>query len=92
MGFHCGNTSSCYLKDVELKYQLIMHRFLEKDKEPDITRGNLEGTIIPGDITIFRLQGTAEGILKSYIAEGEVLDINPRSFGGIGVLAIKEMA
>ncbi|GAB4112705.1 MAG: fucose isomerase [Candidatus Caldatribacteriota bacterium] len=92
MGFHCGNTSSCYLKDEELKYQLIMHRFLEKDKEPDITRGNLEGTIIPGDITIFRLQGAVEGVLKGYIAEGEVLDINPQSFGGIGVFAIKEMA
>ena len=92
MGFHCGNTPSCYLKNGELKYQLIMHRFLEKDKEPDISRGNLEGTIIPGDITIFRLQATVEGELKSYIAEGEVLDINPQSFGGIGIFAIKEMA
>ena len=30
--------------------------------------------------------------MKSYIAQGEVLDINPRSFGGIGIFAIKEMA
>ena len=92
MGFHCGNTPSCYLKDAELKYQLIMHRLLEKDKEPDISRGTLEGTIRPGEITLFRLQGTASCELKSYIAQGEVLDINPKSFGGIGVFAVKEMA
>ncbi|MEJ6951846.1 L-fucose/L-arabinose isomerase family protein [Natronospora cellulosivora (SeqCode)] len=92
MGFHCGNTPSCYLKDAEMKYQLIMHRLLEEDKDPNITRGTLEGTIKDGDITLFRLQSTAEGELKSYIAEGEVLDLDPHTFGGIGVFAIKEMA
>lgn len=92
MGFHCGNTPICYLKDAEIKYQLIMHRLIEKNKEPDITRGTLEGTIIPGDITLFRLQGTADCKLKSYIAQGEILDINPKSFGGIGVFAVSEMA
>ena len=64
----------------------------EPGKEPDITRGTLEGTIRPGEVTIFRLQSTAECVLKSYIAQGEVIDINPKSFGGIGVFAIKEMA
>jgi len=92
MGFHCGNTPSCYLKNAELKYQLIMHRLLEQNKEPDISRGTIEGIINPGDITLFRLQGTADGELRSYIAQGEVLDINPKSFGGIGVFAVKEMA
>jgi L-fucose isomerase-like protein len=69
-----------------------MHRLLEKNKEPDISRGTIEGIINPGDITLFRLQGTADGELRSYIAQGEVLDINPKSFGGIGVFAVKEMA
>jgi L-fucose isomerase-like protein len=91
MGFHCGNTPSCHLKAPALKHQLIMHRLLEPDKEPDITRGTLEGTINAGDITLFRLQGSADCRLTSYIAEGEVLDIDPKSFGGIGVVAIKEM-
>ncbi|GAJ24001.1 unnamed protein product, partial [marine sediment metagenome] len=92
MGFHCGNTPICYIKNAEMKYQLIMHRLLEPNKDPDISRGTLEGTIIPGDITLFRLQGTADYELRSYIAQGEVLDINPKSFGGIGVFAVKEMA
>lgn len=92
MGFHCGNTPSCCMKNASLKYQYIMHKLMEKDKEPDITRGTLEGTIMPGEITLFRLQSTADCILKSYIAEGEVIDMDPKSFGSIGVFAVEEMA
>lgn len=92
MGFHCGNTSNCCLKNGAMKYQLIMHRQLEPDKEPDITRGTLEGTINPGNITLFRLQSTADTTLRSYIAQGEVIDVDPKSFGSIGVFAVKEMA
>jgi L-fucose isomerase-like protein len=91
MGFHCGNTSSTCLINGGLKYQLIMHRLMESGKEPDITRGTMEGQIKPGDITLFRLQGAADSVLRSYLAEGAVLDIDPQSFGGIGVIAVKEM-
>lgn len=91
MGFHCGNTPSCKLVKSEMKYQLIMHRGLEPDKEPDITRGTLEGDIAAGDITFFRLQSTAEAGLRGYVAEGEVLPVATRSFGSIGVFAIPEM-
>lgn len=92
MGFHCGNTPKCHINNAAMKYQRIMHRLLEPDKEPNITRGTLEGTIRPGDITLFRLQSTADCILRSYVAEGEVIDVDPKSFGGIGVFAVKEMA
>ncbi|MDD8026507.1 MAG: fucose isomerase [Acidobacteriota bacterium] len=91
MGFHCGNTPSSCLIDAGLKYQLIMHRLQEPGKAPDVTRGTLEGRIKTGGVTIFRLQSTADAILRSYVAEGEVLDIDPKSFGGIGVVAVKEM-
>ena len=91
MGFHCGNTPSCHLAKPEMKYQLIMKRALEPDGEPDITRGTLEGAIRSGEITLFRLQSTADAQLKSYMAEGEVLDVSPKSFGGIGIFAVPEM-
>jgi len=91
MGFHCGNTPMCHLSKGTLKHQLIMYRLIEPDKEPDVTRGTLDGDIKPGKITFFRLQGTAEGCLTSYIAQGEVLPVPTQSFGGIGVFAIKEM-
>jgi len=92
MGFHCGNTPICRLSSGELKYQLIMRRLLEPDSEPDITRGTLEGDIAPDKITFYRLQGNADGTLSAYIAQGEVLPVPTRSFGGIGVFAIPEMA
>jgi len=91
MGFHCGNTPMCRLNKGELKHQLIMWRLLEPGKEPDITRGTLEGDIAAGKITFYRLQGTAEGGLNAYIAQGEVLPVPTCSFGGIGVFAIPEM-
>jgi len=92
MGFHCGNTPSVCMVGSTLKYQLIMHRLMEGEREPDITRGTMEGRIRPGGVTIFRLQATADANLQAYAAEGEVLDIDPKSFGSIGVFAIKEMA
>ena len=93
MGFHCGNTPSCKLKaDRAVKYQLIMHRTLEEaGTEPDITRGTLEGDIAESPITFFRLQCDSDGVLRAYIAEGEVLPVGTRSFGGIGIFAIPEM-
>jgi len=91
MGFHCGNGSSCLMKKPKMQYQLIMKRSLEPDSEPDITRGTLEGQVIPGDITLFRLQSSADTSLKAYIAEGEVLDLPPHTFGTTGVFAVKEM-
>ena len=93
MGFHCGNTPSCKMcADRAVKYQLIQHRVLEPaGSEPDISRGTLEGDIAPSDITFFRLQCDSEGVLRSYIAQGEVLPVATQSFGGIGIFAIKEM-
>jgi L-fucose isomerase-like protein len=91
MGFHCGNTPAPCMLDPAMRYQLIMHRLMEPGKDPNVTRGTLEGRIKTGGMTIFRLQSTADTILRSYMAEGEVLDIDPKSFGGIGVIAIKEM-
>ncbi len=93
MGFHCGNTPECHLCESRaVKYQLIQHRLLEPaGSEPDFTRGTLEGDIAAGPITFYRLQCDSEGRLRSYIAQGEVLPVATRSFGGIGVFAIPEM-
>jgi L-fucose isomerase-like protein len=92
MGFHCGNTCSDCMKDCSLKYQLIMNRLMEGGKTPDITRGTLEGQLRPGPTTLFRLQSTPDCELRSYIADGEILDLDPCSFGGIGIIAIPNFA
>lgn len=91
MGFHCGNTPLCKLSKGAVKYQLIQNRLLEDGGTPDFTRGTLEGDIAPGEITFFRLQSAADTTLHAYIAQGEVLPVATRSFGGIGIFAIPEM-
>ena len=87
MGFHCGNTCSKKLSFCSMKYQLIMARSLPEE----VTQGTLEGDIMPGDITFFRLQSTADCKLRAYVAQGEVLPVATRSFGAIGIFAIPEM-
>ena len=87
MGFHCGNTASSKLSFCEMKYQLIMARSLPEE----VTQGTLEGDIVPGDITFYRLQSTSDAKLRAYIAQGEVLPVATRSFGAIGVFAIPQM-
>ena len=87
MGFHCGNTNSGKLSFCEMKYQLIMARALPEE----VPQGTLEGDIIPGDITFYRLQSTADNKLRAYIAQGEVLPVATRSFGAIGIFAIPQM-
>ena len=87
MGFHCGNTCTTKLSFHEMKYQKIMARALPIE----VTNGTLEGDILPGEITFFRLQSTADAKLRAYIAQGEVLPVATRSFGSIRVFAIPEM-
>ena len=87
MGFHCGNTCSSKVCNPQMKYQMIMARSLPIE----VTNGTLEGDIVPGDITFFRLQSTADAKLRAYIAHGEVLPVATRSFGAIGIFAIPEM-
>ena len=87
MGFHCGNTAACKLSFCEMRNQMIMARSLPEEA----TNGTLEGDIIPGDITFFRLQSTSDAKLTAYVAQGEVLPVATRSFGAIGIFAIPQM-
>ena len=87
MGFHCGNTCSSKVCNPQMKYQMIMAR----SRPIEVTNGTLEGDIVPGDITFYRLQSTADCKIRAYVAQGEVLPVATRSFGSIGVFAIKEM-
>lgn len=87
MGFHCGNTCASRLCNPTMKYQIIMARSLPVE----VTNGTLEGDIQAGDITFYRLQSTSDNHLYAYVAEGEILPVATRSFGGIGVFAIHEM-
>jgi L-fucose isomerase-like protein len=73
-----------------MKYQLIMARLMEPGKTPNITVGTLEGTLRPGPLTIFRLQASPTGTIRSFVADGNVIDADPASFGAIGIVGIKD--
>ncbi len=87
MGFHCGNTCAGKLCNPTMKYQKIMARSLPVE----VANGTLEGDIVPGKITFFRLQSASDNHLRAYVAQGEVLPVATRSFGSIGIFAIPEM-
>lgn len=87
MGFHCGNTCSKKLVKPHLDFQKIMAH----THPAEWCDGTIEGDIVPGEITFYRLQSTADARLLAYAAEGEVLPVATKSFGSIGVFAIKEM-
>lgn len=87
MGFHCGNTTICKITKCMMCNQHIMSRSLPLE----ITKGTLEGDLVPGKTTIYRLQSTSNSTLRAYVAEGEILPVSTKSYGSIGVFAIKEM-
>ena len=88
-----GVTAAFYIVELAILSisKLIMYNSLEFGKEPDITRGTIEGDLIPGAVTIFRLQSTADAKLRAYVAQGDVLPVPTRSFGSIGIIGIPEM-
>ena len=82
-----NNTVPSDISFCEMRNQMIMARSLPEE----VTNGTLEGDIIPGDITFFRLQSTSDAKLTAYVAQGEVLPVATRSFGAIGIFAIPQM-
>ena len=68
-----------------------MRRLMKPEQQPNITRGTLEGQIKAGSVSIFRSQSTSDARIRAYIANGEVLNVKPKSFGSIGVFAIHQM-
>ena len=81
--FHCGNASTKLLKNPEMKYQVIMKRMMEPDGPADITRGTIEGQFAASPITVVQVHGIGDD-LQAYIAEGDFLDLDPKTFGCTG--------
>ena len=87
--FHCGRTcKGCLVAGACLKNQLIMASLMPKG----ITFGTMEGTIKPGPVTVVRVHHNplpAEmggGHYQAIVAEGEIMDLDPHTFGGTGIL------
>ncbi|SDP35603.1 L-fucose/L-arabinose isomerase family protein [Selenomonas ruminantium] len=87
MAFHCGNTSACKMKDCKL----CSHQMMSKNLPEEITQGTLQGDLQSGKATLYRLQSTAAGKLCAYVAQGEILPVATKSYGSIGICAVKGM-
>ncbi len=87
LGYHCGNVSSCKLNKATLDYHFVNRQLIGEEK----SKGTIQGTIVPGDATIFRLQGMRDGKIRAYVAEGEILPVETETYGSKGIIAIPEM-
>lgn len=87
MAFHCGNTCIKKIQNGTMRKQKIMSRLLPDE----ITKGTIEGDLLPGIVTLYRLQGTSDAKIRAYVAQGEILPVATKSYGSIGVFAVHEM-
>lgn len=87
MGYHCGVTCSSKLQEARLELHFVNSQLIGEEQ----SKGTIQGQIIPGTVTIFRLQGTRDGKLRAYIAQGQILPVSLETYGGYGIIAIPEM-
>jgi len=87
IGYHCGVTCSSKLTSCRMDYHFVNNQLIGEER----SKGTIQGQIVPGAVTIFRLQGTTEGKLRAYVAQGQILPVTVDTYGGLGVIAIPEM-
>ena len=88
LGYHCGVTAPCKLIDRKLEYHFVNHQLIGEEQ----SKGTIQGTVIPGAITLFRIQGMRDGKLRAYVAQGQILPVTMDTYGGRAIIAIPEMA
>lgn len=87
LGYHCGVTPSCKLISNKLEYHFVNHQLIGEEQ----SKGTIQGTIVPGAVTLLRIQGTRDGKLEAYVAQGQVLPVAMDTYGGQGIIAVPEM-
>ena len=91
IGFHCGNTPAELLCSSNLRYKMNRKTPYAPETGEEQTRGTLEGPMIPGDASCFRLHASPEGTLQAYIAKGEILPITINTYVCWALFGVHEM-
>ncbi len=86
MGYHCGVTCSKKLKSCSHELHFVNNLLIGEEQ----SKGTIQGEIIPGAVTLFRLQGNRDGKLQAYVCQGQVLPVSVDTYGGRAVIAIPE--
>lgn len=87
LGYHCGVTPACRLESATLDYHFVNRQLIGEEQ----SKGTIQGTLVPGAVTIFRVQGMRDGKLRAYVAQGQILPAEIETYGGKGVIAVPEM-
>ena len=86
IGYHCGVTNSCKLQSCSSELHFVNNLLIGKEK----STGTIHGQVVPGEVTIFRLQAMRDNKLRAYVAEGLILPVKLDTYGGYGVIAVPE--
>ena len=87
LGYHCGMTPACRLTSAKLDYHFVNRQLIGEEQ----SQGTVQGRIAAGPVTLFRLQGTRDGKLRAYVAQGQVLPAEMDTYGGQGIIAVPQM-
>ena len=84
LGYHCGVTCSAKLTSSTSALHFVNNQLIGEEQ----SKGTIQGDIVPGAITLFRLQGSREGRLQAYICQGQILPVSAKTYGGQGIIAV----
>jgi len=86
--FHCSNLPKSFLKSAKMEYQAILAGTVGKQN----TCGAVVGKIAPNKATFCRVTtDDAAGLITAYTGQGEFTNDTINSFGGYGVMKIKNL-
>lgn len=86
--FHCSNFPVTFFADCKMSYHDLIAGTVGKEN----TYGTCVGRVSPGSATFFRLStDDTNGRIVSYLAEGRFTDDEVSTFGGYGVVEIKDL-
>jgi L-fucose isomerase-like protein len=86
--FHCSNLPKSFFKSSKMDYQQIIAGAMGKEN----TYGTVIGRIAPAKATFCRTTtDDANGIISSYVGQGEFTDDKLDTFGGYGVIKIPKL-
>jgi len=86
--FHCSNLPRSWFKEVKMSYNKIIATGVGQEN----AWGTCEGPLNPGSITYLRLStDDVQGCITSYLGEGKIVPDSTKTFGGWGVIEIKNL-
>ena len=86
LGYHCGVTCSKKMKSCSHELHFVNNLLIGEEQ----SKGTIQGEVVPGPVTLFRLQGNRDGKLQAYVCQGQVLPVSIDTYGGRGIIAVPE--